>query len=494
MSEVHRLLLSLKNSFAPINRIPPEVLSLIPDYLGNDTLDRGLIKLTQVCRRWRNAFTSRSSLWAKLDFTNVDKTRTYIQRSQLSPLKLRLIKDQHTSYLDDAFSLVIPHIHRLESLTVQGDVLPVALGHFRCPAPLLKELYINLSRHPTTVLDSALFGGDLTSLRELTLRGNIANLPWKNLANLRKFGFLAHPIAPDVTQHLDFFESAPLLRTVALVNSLPRTSDAPPKRIVPLRHLNAFSIFTRGSPPSILLNHLHIPTGASLNLQFNFSGEESPLLDYLPEKYPNLRNLTHITAVNLRLHPREKYMRLSGSNGGLRLLACWGPQETDSYTMDCRILHSLGLSILSATQKLTISGYDHLEQNDPERCPVFQALSSTTNLRTLTLTECNNLPFVLALDPEENPSESILCPKLEELVLYIRTLEQFHTDHLTSMACNRARRGARLSSVAIFSLGELVPGIELLGLREHVGRVEHRVEDRPPRWDYVPGENGGEGN
>ncbi|KAF9781779.1 hypothetical protein BJ322DRAFT_244248 [Thelephora terrestris] len=108
-SEIHRLLLSLRNSFAPVNRIPPEVLSLIPDYCDKDDLDQDLIKLTHVCRGWRDTFTSRSSLWTKLYFTNIDKTRTYIRRSQSSPMQIYLIDDQNTGYLDDAVSLVIPH-------------------------------------------------------------------------------------------------------------------------------------------------------------------------------------------------------------------------------------------------------------------------------------------------------------------------------------------------------------------------------------------------
>ena len=162
--------------------------------------------------------------------------------------------------------------------------------------------------------------------------------------------------------------------------------------------------------------------------------------------------------------------------------------------MDRRILHSRGLPILSTTQKLTVSEYGHLHQNNPKRCPVFKALTSATDLRTLTLTECNNLPFILALDPEKNPSKSVLCPKLEQLILYIRTRDQFHTEHLNSMAGNRVRRGVGLSSVTVFGLGELVPGEGVLRLREHVRRVEYRVEDEPPTWDYVPGEDGDESN
>ena len=94
------LVRSVKNSFAPVNRIPPEILSLTPDYyeydeddVDEDKVDKDLIALTHVCRSWRDVFISRSSLWTRLDFTNVDKTRTYIHRSKSSPLEINL--DQH---------------------------------------------------------------------------------------------------------------------------------------------------------------------------------------------------------------------------------------------------------------------------------------------------------------------------------------------------------------------------------------------------------------
>ena len=55
-----------KNTFAPINRLPPEILSCIPDYFEEDpselTLDDQTI-LTHVCCSWREIFTSRACFW-----------------------------------------------------------------------------------------------------------------------------------------------------------------------------------------------------------------------------------------------------------------------------------------------------------------------------------------------------------------------------------------------------------------------------------------------
>ena len=398
-----RLVRSLKNSFAPINQIPPEVLLLIPGYFNEDddgdgdndnNTDQGLITLTHVCHGWRDVFTSCSSLWTRLDFTNVEKTRTYIQRSRSSPLEICLEKGQDTSFLDDAFSLVIPYLRQLKSLTICAGDLPDALRHFRCQAPLLEELSIFLYKDHNQILDGALFGGDLSSLRKLTLSGaiTITHFPWNNMANLKVLNLISWGPGYSMTRLLNFFESAPLLHMVRLKDSIPDSSDVLPQRIIPLPHLKSF--ITADTPHSILLNHLCIPTGASLILTSNFfSGEESPLLDCLPEASSNLKNLSHITMVNLGFDPEKKFVRLSGPSGSLRVLACWVQREADSYTMDCRILHSLAPPILSTTRRLAISGYSH-----PEEPLVFQTLLSTKNLRTLVLTKCNNLPFILALD------------------------------------------------------------------------------------------------
>jgi hypothetical protein len=193
-SEVLGLVRSLKNSLAPINRIPPEVLSLIPDYHDKRRLDQNLIALTHVCRSWRDIFTSRSSLWTKLDFTNVDKTRTYIQRSRSSPLEIHLeASTGYGDYRDDAFSLVIPHLHRLKSLTISANFLPDILRHFRYHAPLLEKLAIDINGSFNPVLDSTLFNGDLSSLRELRLGGVITHLPWNNMTNLKVLNLSSRP-------------------------------------------------------------------------------------------------------------------------------------------------------------------------------------------------------------------------------------------------------------------------------------------------------------
>ena len=486
-SEVLALVRSAKNSFAPVNRIPPEILSLVPDYFGGD--DKQLIALTHVCRSWRDTFIFRPSLWTQPDFKNIDKTRAYIQRSQSSPLKLCLGDDKA---IDDAYHLIIPHLSRVKSLTVDARALPDVLGHFRCDAPLLETLHIKITFEHDPVLDDALFNGKLSSLRELSLEGVITHLPWKNLTNLQVFE-LGSAQRHGTTQILDFLESAPLLRTVLLNYPTPGSSDAPPERIVPLHHLNTFAI-NNGERCPTPLRHIHMPAGAALVTEFDFGGEESPLLDYLPERSSNLRHPSHVTTINLLISPTQKFMLLSGPGGSLRVLATWldwwhGP----SYNLDCGILRSLSPPILSTTERITISYYEYSPPDQVEECPIFQILFFANGLRTLILNECNNLPFILALDPEQNPSNLVLCSDMEELIIYITSLDQFHIERFINMTKNRASRGVKLPLITFVGLDGLALEKAVFRIREQVMHVEYRADDEPPLWDDLPGESGGEG-
>jgi hypothetical protein len=89
------------------------------------------------------------------------------------------------------------------------------------------------------------------------------------------------------------------------------------------------------------------------------------------------------------------------------------------------------------------------------------------------------------LDPDQTPSKPVPCPKLEELVLYVESRDAFNIPELMSMAKERASRGAKLSSITIVGLGELVSGKEVFKLREHVAHVDYRVEEEPPEWDDI---------
>ena len=473
--EVLRLVMSMKNSLAPINKLPPEVLSHIPDYYCADRTDRDLIASTHVCRRWRDTFISSSSLWTRFDFTCVDKTRTYIERSRSSSLKFRFMGFKVT---DEAFTLVAPHIRRLKSLTIDVSVPKSFLRNFHS-VPLLEKLDINWRFDKA--LDNEPSNGDLSSLRELRLCGVVTHFPWINLSNLRIVDLKLHRHSYGTTEILDFFVSSPLLHTVSLRYSIPVSSDASPERIVPLHCLKDLTVVTTSSP-SILLHHLHIPTGASVILEFPSNGAESPFPDYLPKSCPNSDHISNITAINLLFNSTGTSLRLSGPSGNLRLLNSrrYDPPEAG------QILRSL-CPVISTTDRLAIFGYNRRGPVGVKYCPIFRALSSANNLRTLILADCTFSRFTRVLDPSQILFNLLLCPNMENLILYAKSWSLPSVISLISMAKNRASRGAKLSSITIVGLDDPAPR-EVLELKEHVTHVEDRVDDGWRAWDDVPGD------
>ena len=479
---------SMKNNFAPISRIPSEIFSLIPGYWEGGDVDENLITMTHVCRGWRDLLIARPSLWTRLDCTNTDKTRIYIERSKSSPLELSLCKHQIT-YPEDAFLLVVPHISRLKSLSVDGagDLLQDLTPYFSCPIPLLEELTIDLTGNPTPVLEGTLFDSDLSSLCSLSLLGVTTYLPWKGLSKLTTLKLCHVPEDTISVAHLlDFFEDAYHLRDITLNHSLPTSSNAPPERLVSLPCLTNLTICAN-PVHSILLNHLSIPAGASLILEFRFNGNKSPLPDFLPKTLGNLKNIFPITSVNLWFDEAHKHVRLDGPNGRLYMLGHWADWDWDDdslFVSDRRILRSLSNFAISGTQRLAVTKYEPpavvIEKSSP-----YHILLRMKDLRTLTLTQSNNLPFILALNPDKNPSENTLCPTLEEIVLYVEELESFNIKELMSMAKARASRGTRLSSITIVGLGALLPGEKVFKLKEHVTRVDYRVREKPLKWDSI---------
>ena len=484
--EVLALVRSIKNSFLPVNRIPPNILLLIPKYWGECDIDKNVITLTHVCRGWRGLFIADPSLWTRLDCRDVDKTRVYIQRSKSSGLNISLRRSEGRAFLENPFLWVSPHIGRLKFLSIVGteDTLRNIAQHISRPTPLLRGLTIDLTCGPAPILNSTLFNGDLSSLHTLTLSGVITHLPWRNLSNLTTFElrFIPEDKIP-VTRLLNFLERAYRLRNVTLIGSIPTSSDAPLERVIFLPHLENLTIVANPAH-STLLNHLCIPVGSSLMLGFNLTGKPPLFRDYLPKKLENLKNIYSATSASLRFDGPERFLWLGGPNGRLRVIASqssWFP----SWKADCQVFRSLNYFPLSTAQRLAVTKFKLPMAVVMEKSTPYIVLHRMKGLRTLTLIQCNNLPFIHALNPDKNPSKHRLCPELEQVVLYVEEQTAFNIPELMCMAKERASAGKKLSSITIVGLGDLMPGREVFKLREHVTSVDYKVEDKPPNWDSV---------
>ena len=444
-----------------------------------------------MCRGWRELFTSLPSLWTRLDLTNVDKTRTYIKRSNSLPWEITIHDSGDKTYTEGALLMVVPHAKRFKSLTIGRtlDSLRDVARHLTLPVPFLQELTMDFTREPAPsfYFYVGFFNGDLSSLRTLKLAGVHTDLPWRNLRNLTTFK-LRCPQNSSITatRLLDFLESTPHLKDITLEHSIPSSKAS--SRVVHLHNLKNLTIVADPGH-AILIQHLFVPKGASLTLEFRFCRDKSPLPILLPVTTGHLENLSPITTVNLRFARTKKFVRLAGPGGAFYILGHW-EQEGGAFPpldLDRRILISLFERFyFHHTQRLTITKYEVPTPNDVKEFPLYLILLRMLNLHTLQLILCNNPPFILALNPDCNPSRSVVCPNLEELILYIKARGAFNIPELTSMAKGRGSKDAKLRSMKILGLGEPLPGKEVFQLQEHVTHVEYRFKVGLPKWDNIP--------
>ena len=448
---------------APINRIPSEILTLIPNSWSKRNRDRKVITMTHVCRAWREVLVSQASLWTDIGGMDPNKAEVYLERSKFSPINLSLYRDHeyyhHGSRCDPLYR-IIPHtVERLKSLTIDGsprNIQDITICLSR-PAPLLEYLSIvgqriygqRLHHSPT----SALFGKDLPSLRRLHLEYVCTELHWRNMVNLTSFTLVyASPVS--VRQILDFFESAPRLCKVKLDSTI-QTSGADNGRLVSLACLKKMEAIGGGS--SLLLGCLLIPIGARLTAWVELP---SPPTEGNPPRFlDNLKNLHGFTVIHLSNCELDSdpSLRFSGPNGEVVIIPMAFPAQEISV-----LLGHLTLFDTSRTERLEI------DLGDPSSSgPIYQALLPMKDLRTLALPLCiTPHAFLHALHPNVSPSGVVVCPKLEELVIEHRGT--FKIEKVVGMAAARELRGARLKLVRIITPVQ----VDISELKKHVLHVK----------------------
>ena len=432
---------------------------------------------------------SRSSLWTFLDCENLDKTRAYLERSKSSPLEMR-IWTGGTKARYDAFLLTIPHINRLKILSIAGfdkDILKFT-DQLCSPAPLLEELEVRVERDAIR-LKPTLFAETLPSLCALRLTGTLSFVPWKNLGNLTTLNIRSGGYhTASVTELLDIFERAPLLYEVKLLQILPWPpgSDVPDGRVVSLPCLQSLRIFDEVTPPT-LLNHLHIPTGALLTLESWIKHQSPSIPDYLPRSLDNLDNISNIISIDLDFRGGVT-LRLKASRGGVYVMGAW--KGSDPYPVGHHYtLRSLSTLPISSTGRFVIAKYLASGRPNTERTVAYQTLLRMENLRTPTLACCTNRPFILALNPGQNTSNTVVCPELEELILFVlRDEDELCVDELLEMVEGRSSRGAKLPTIVIVNWEGRVSPKEALRLGGCASHVEYKLFHTTPIWNVLPGE------
>ena len=239
-----------RNSFTHINRIPLDILPLIPIHLSSQK-DR--LRASFVCRHWRKTFLQHAELWSQL-FLSKDEiyAKTLLERARGSALDLTVGPEVP----DDIMTLLSSRTEQIRHLSFAGNewadikrFLEINPG----PLPLLHTLEIGPTMEdlrgffdPPTTPSSHLFGSavDLKVFRFHCMSDWSPFLHHFFFPNLASFEFSTigfHPTRG--SELLNFLESSPTLRTVRMDMGWGILLDGIPQdKVVTLPNVEEFTL------------------------------------------------------------------------------------------------------------------------------------------------------------------------------------------------------------------------------------------------------------
>ena len=490
------------NTFSPVNRLPPEVLSLIPTFLHHKRGRRPLIKWSQVCRYWRNTFTNTPALWTHFGCKDPARTCAFIERSRSAPIHIRL----SPKFCLQSFNALIPHVKRLESLKMEittSELESRLISNLRRPAPLLEHLVVAVEDTEYTDDDlkdkvPPLFNGDFPRLRRLSLEYVSPHPDWFNVSNLTTF-HLVHTGShgSSSSQLLDFFEKNLSLEDVSITYHGRSVDNTPSSHIVTLPHLRKLRLGDCPSKPGIL-HHLVLPGGVEVSLKPFIPSSVIGIAADLLLRAPNPHNfLTKIDRISFA-EGSQTSVHFSGPHGTLYIRAScvMGRDDYDSHDLATRCIYTFEPLDVSGVTEFLIENYTPTRRNSLESVQdsgIHYCLRSLPKLRTLILVSCANATHFQALqmpDPDQD-GFSIVCPGLKHLFIDVSdsrrpemSFPHFPFLDLLSLAETRASLGIPLERITVKSIHPLFEDCDLASLLQFVGTVESLGDDRSsPSWD-----------
>lgn len=279
LPSVSTSLRQLKNSFAPVNRLPPEVLGLIQTFRKSE---RDLISAPAACAYWRRTLTSTPNLWNKIICSERENSevvapriQAYLGRSRSIPVEVRI--HAHSSRL---LSSDTERISSLRMILDHPSNLDEIEKHLSKPAPILGAVSFHVEDwdQPTLVLPPAFFEEFLSSVRALDLYGVTLPLGPCKLSGLTKFTLSMRATSVSSIVLLDALEQMPSLRVFEVrLDYASRQDPVPIDYAIILPHLEevATTRDDRFDPPhaDTILPSLCLPSARRVSVRLiNASG------------------------------------------------------------------------------------------------------------------------------------------------------------------------------------------------------------------------------
>jgi len=279
------------NSSVPINRLPVDVLSLIPTYLSSQN-DR--FSATFVCRHWRRTFLQYATLWSHLCLSKGEVyVKTLLERAKGSPLSILV----GCMVPVGVIRLLPPYTKQIADLEFTNNHW-VDIQRFSDldsdSFPLLRTLNINVVRRITadnhevmTPPSYPLFSGAV-DLKEFRLHSDVSSFLSRFIfPNLTSFELSVAPVEGFYgSQLLDFLEATPMMQVVdvkILTNLL--LEGVPRERVIVLQHVESLCLTASdGGPGYKLATHISCPSVKDTSITYMGQGgpHENPPFETFP--------------------------------------------------------------------------------------------------------------------------------------------------------------------------------------------------------------------
>jgi hypothetical protein len=293
-------LLARRNTLVPISVLPPEILSRVFHLLVIEEpplSENPWIRVTHVCRRWRQVAIDDSSLWARIRGipTNAEWISEMLARAKNAPLEIEL-NDVGRSSPETLF-MVAPHLSHTRQLRLHGLSKYHSGGIqaiFSREAPALEHLELTANRTSYSgnvtfpdIGGKMLFKGRAPRLRTFSLyqvTTPLSIVPCGQLTKLKIASSYEDIVPPvDLNELIDLLVNCPSLEILALESCgscLPSQPECPQGRTIHLPHLSRLRV--RGSTSHIMnmLKMLKLPSSTTLHLDC-ISGPTRINSDYL---------------------------------------------------------------------------------------------------------------------------------------------------------------------------------------------------------------------
>jgi hypothetical protein len=304
----------------PVNRLPPEVLSQITGYVPHedDTDAWPIVRLTFVCRYWRELIASTPWNWTSISNRSDGLAALSLQRAKGLPLKLYL--DMEIIEPREFSELVNPHIKNAESLHFFGFNTTTEIAqmfpNFTQSMPNLRSLTLDGPKVIKQISSVDLPESLVPTLRYLEVVGVPLSSSFLRLRALTELVLYHSRPSLHLDTLLDFLEANRSLKRADLTirpTGLIRTSlFVPQLRGAIVNQLQHLSInYTCTMIGKALLSNIPLQRGAHLEIITDTRDEsDGVLFGVLAARFPNL-----LSPIFMEYQSHKKSIRLLGPNG-----------------------------------------------------------------------------------------------------------------------------------------------------------------------------------